>query len=91
MPILAFGGSFLQYWAEKWLLLRRCKTPEKIGGDIAMTFINMLPLMMYLYAFSILVFELLIIGDSTHGLISISLVTLSLLIRGFAMTNICFR
>jgi hypothetical protein len=81
MPVLAFMGSFIQYWVEKWLLLRRCKTPSSIGESISILFITKLPYMMLLYAISMVLYESSLSGIPIFGFIALFIILVSTTIR----------
>lgn len=57
MPLLTFAGAGFQYWVEKYVLLRRHKTPEQMGSYIAEVFSDMIPFFCFVYGTSILIFS----------------------------------
>ncbi|CAI2381736.1 unnamed protein product [Moneuplotes crassus] len=52
LPMVAGAGVLLQYWVEKYLLLRRYSIPEAAGSAMANFYANVLPFGMFLYALS---------------------------------------
>ena len=57
ISVLGVIGSMLQYWIEKWALVKRHKSPEEIGKTMVEVFYRMLPLFCLLYSISIFVFQ----------------------------------
>ena len=60
IAIVGAIGIFLQYWIEKYLLLRRHRVPEAMGSAMAKFYSGLIPLGMLLYSIgnSIFVYEL---------------------------------
>ncbi|CAI2378726.1 unnamed protein product [Moneuplotes crassus] len=56
LPIIAASGVFLQYWVEKYLLLRRYTIPEAAGSAMAKFYASVIPIGMLLYAIGNFVF-----------------------------------
>jgi hypothetical protein len=56
-------GIFLQYWVEKYLLLRRHKVPEAMGSAMAKFYSSLIPMGMVLYAIGNYVFVLKLSDD----------------------------
>lgn len=68
LPIIALIGVFIQYWVEKYLLLRRCGIPEAMGANMAKFYAGLIPYGMLLYAISNYVFlRDLSDNKNTHG------------------------
>jgi len=44
---LAMASSFLNYWAIKYVLLRRAKRPDMLGEMMALTFVNLMPYLVF--------------------------------------------
>ena len=56
LSLLGVIGSCLQYYVEKWALLKRHKYPEQMGATMADVFSRMIPFFCLLYSLSMLVF-----------------------------------
>jgi len=68
IPMIALVGIFVQYWIEKYLLLRRHKVPDSMGSAMAKFYASMVPLGMLLYAIGNYVFEQKLSDNkNTHG------------------------
>jgi hypothetical protein len=71
VSLMCFGGASLQYWIEKYILLRRHKIPEHLGATMAQVFSNMIPFFCFLYGISIFAFgDILSEQENTIGLIA---------------------
>lgn len=68
LPMIAIFGVFIQYWVEKFLLLRRYSVPEAMGSQMAKFYSSLIPYGMLLYAISNYVFlNELSDGENDHG------------------------
>jgi hypothetical protein len=68
LPLLALVGVFIQYWVEKYLLLRRYSVPEAMGSEMAKFYSSLIPYGMLLYAISNFIFlNELSDGKNDHG------------------------
>jgi hypothetical protein len=68
IPFIAAVGIAVQYWIEKYLLLRRHKVPETQGSAMAKFYASICTIGMLLYAIGNYVFcYRLSEGDNTHG------------------------
>lgn len=68
IPIIAACGVFVQYWVEKYLLLRRHKVPVALGSSMATFYTSMVPLGMLLYGIGNYVFlDKVSDKKNTHG------------------------
>ena len=50
IPMIALVGILVQYWVEKYLLLRRHRVPETMGSAMAKFYAGTIPVGMILYA-----------------------------------------
>ena len=68
LPMIALFGVFIQYWVEKFLLLRRYSVPEAMGSQMAKFYSSLIPYGMLLYAISNYIFlNELSDGENDHG------------------------
>lgn len=68
LPLIALLGIFVQYWVEKYLLLRRYSIPEATGNQMANFYASILPYALLIYAIGNHVFlNRLSNGKNTHG------------------------
>jgi hypothetical protein len=79
IPLIAFGGSILQYMVDKYLLLRRYKLPKQMGPLTAQTFTTLLPFGCVIYSTSLLYFSHLNLENKNHRILGIILLVLSTL------------
>jgi hypothetical protein len=91
ISLFACGGSFLQYWIEKWLLLKRSKKPKSIGEDIVMMFVNFFPFIILLYPISLIVFEAVLFGIPKFGLSCLAMVGVLQLFKLVYSSEICWK
>jgi hypothetical protein len=68
LPLIGMAGVLLQYWIEKYLLLRRYQVPEATGSAMANFYANLLPYGLLLYGIGNHVFlDELSDGKNKHG------------------------
>jgi len=68
LPLIATVGIFVQYWVEKYLLLRRYSIPEAAGSEMANFYANIIPYGALLYGIGNFVFlNSLSNGGNKHG------------------------
>jgi hypothetical protein len=53
---LALVGSFINYWAYKYMLLRKHKMPEMFSDMMATFFANFMPLILIVWGLSFCIF-----------------------------------
>jgi len=53
---LAFVGTFMNYWATKYVFVKRMKRPEEMSGLMVNFFANMMPEIAFIWALSLALF-----------------------------------
>lgn len=90
LPIIALVGVFIQYWVEKYLLLRRYSVPEAMGATMAKFYASLIPYGMLLYAISNYIFLKDLSDDkNTHGQWSLWFVIAYIILPVRILLNLC--
>jgi hypothetical protein len=92
VSLMCFGGASLQYWIEKYILLRRHKIPEHLGATMAQVFGNLIPFYCFLYGISIFAFgDVLSEQQNPIGLIAFLCTLVYLFLPVRYMINKCTK
>lgn len=79
-PLITGCGATMQYWIEKYMLLRVHSRPEMMGAFMAETISSIFPYIIALYGFSNYYFFRDLQGSNLIGLISLCFCAIALLI-----------
>lgn len=74
--LISLLGLIVSYWVEKWQICTRYSKPRELNKHMSLGMIDMLEVMILIYACSILLFELFV-GEPVHNVATFGLVGLA--------------
>ncbi|CAI2377353.1 unnamed protein product [Moneuplotes crassus] len=63
LPIISLLGIVYKYFVDRYLLLRRCSLPQEMSEQMAMTFSDLVPLGVFLYALG----QFIVVSQLSNG------------------------